>query len=344
MKNKEFIENYIENEVKKITQGKWAWLLNSDLANEDEELNFNPGVIQHALIKRPQKGKLSMNAIKRRYDQLKKLYAYGEKHGQIRFNPFSIFELVSLQRSIDMYYLANKERYLTIDNINEFLHTLSNSKRMQKKTLLNVTLFLVAAYNGIDKTEIVKLKRSDFDLKNGLLKLPNGYQKPISEEFVGVVKYYLWQCDSNLFFEDYLIAGREQYDDLEEYKKVQNSIVVTTADAIKKIGKQLGFGLTQINDLLYSGFVQYLKDNVDMNTIMNVYSVNGVGNKRNITSMMFSKAVIGYYYRYADYYPEGENFPIKYSNYVIGNTIGYLYQDKEYCDYRNKKLVEETFC
>lgn len=341
MKNKEFIENYIESEVKANIQKEWQWLVGSDLANEEEELSFNPSVIQHVLIKRTQK-KLTMNTIKNRYDQLKRLYNYGEEHGQVKFNPFSIFELVSLQQSVDMYYLNNKERYLTIDDIDIFLYSLLE-RRIQKNTLLNTTLLLVAAYNGIDRIEIARLKISDFDFKHCLLRLPNGSKKPISKKLVDVVKYYIWQCDQNLFFEDYLIAGREQYDNLEQYKKAQKAIVATTVQTIRRVGDQLGFGIVQVSDLLHSGFIRYLKANMNMNTIIDVYSVTGVGNEKNITAMMFAKIVIEYYYRFANYYPEGEGFPIKYSNDIIGKTIGYLYRDKEYYDCRSKKLVEETF-
>lgn len=342
MKNKEFIEKYIESEVKPNIQKEWKWLINSDLANKKEELSFNPSVIQHVLIKRGQK-KLSMNTIKTRYDQLKTIYQYGKEHEQVKFNPFTMFDLVSLQEAVDMYYLNNKERYLTMDDINVFLYALLKDKRTQKHTILNVSLLLIAASSGIDRIEIVRLKISDFDLKHCLLKLPNGCKKPISKKLVDIVRYYIWQCDKKLFFEDYLIAGREQYDNLEEYKKAQKAIVATTVQTIRRIGQQLGFGIVQVSDLLHSGFIRYLKANMDMDTIIDVYSVKGVGNEKNITAMMFAKIVIEYYYRFANYYPEGEGFPIKYSNDIIGKTIGYLYQDKEYYDCRSKKLVEETF-
>ena len=343
MENKKFIENYIMNEVKKGQQNRWAWVINSELSNEKETLSFNPSSIQHALIKRPQKGKLTMNAICRRYAQLEKLYKYGEEHGQVKFNPFRVFELVSLQEAVDMYYLANKERYLTKENINEFLYCLSDNSRIHKNVLLNTTLVLIAAYHGVSKLEIMQLKVSDFDLDKKLLILPNGNKKPIDTELVDMIKYYLWQTDSDLFFEDYLIAGKEQYSNIEEYKKNQKSAVSTAITTIKKFGDWLGFGLVQIQDIMYSGFIRYLKANMDMDTIIDIYSIHALGNEKDIRSVMFFKVAIEYYYRFCDYYPTGKNFTSRQGNEIIGNTIGYLYQDKEYYDCKSQKLVDETF-
>lgn len=67
MNNKELIQNYIDSHVSESRRPTWNWLLDSDIADDNESgLTYAPGTIQEAILSdtRGKKTK-SMNSIKK---------------------------------------------------------------------------------------------------------------------------------------------------------------------------------------------------------------------------------------------------------------------------------------
>ena len=106
MNNKELIQNYIDSHVSESRRPTWNWLLDSDIADDNESgLTYAPGTIQEAILSdtRGKKTK-SMNSIKKRYDQLVKLYTYAYEQNYIKYNPFVNDKFINLQLAVDIYF------------------------------------------------------------------------------------------------------------------------------------------------------------------------------------------------------------------------------------------------
>lgn len=342
MNNKEFVENYIKNNVPESKRSGWEWLINSDLAKEDENtLSYAPGVIQEAILTAGKKTTRlrTMNSIVKRHDQLVDLYSYAKECNYIKYNPFRNDKFIDLQIVVDIYFSNQVNiNYITKEQFNELLIILVTRKsRMSQETILQILLYMVSLYNGVNVEMLKDLKFSEIDEKKHTI-----LGKPISQEFLDMITYYKYIKGANTY-EDFVIIPPKKCNDLEEYRKEQKHIDVNIKYPLITLGKSLNYHNMSKNDIINSGFIQYLKSKMSIESISELYYVKpkeGIG--RSLIARMFNDIAINFYYKYYKTYKLNDisyNFSSRQS--VIGKTISYLYQDEDYKKYRVHQIMTE---
>lgn len=340
MNNKEFIQNYINNQVPKSHHLRWNWLLQSDLASEDEStLTYAPGVIQEAILA-DTKGKKpkSMNSISRRYDQLVKLYTYAHDQCYVKYNPFKSDKFINLQTVVDIYF-SNRinVNYITQDQLNMLIANL-NMCKASSNTKINTGLCMACLYNGISIKDLKDVKFAEINQSNQTI-----LGKPIENNLVDKLKQYRQEMGDEYIYDDFVMIARGKCNNLEEYQAEQKRIDRTVREQIKSIGNTLDYNNLSINDLLNSGFVQYLKSKMDIESISDLYYIKPKeGISRSLIARQFNDIAIEFYYNYYKRYRLGGtkyNFSDRQT--VIGKTIGYLYKDEDYKKYRVHQIMTE---
>lgn len=342
MNNKEFIENYIKTKVPESARPGWVWMLDSDLAREDEQgLTYAPGTIQEAML-RAGKGTArnrTMNSIVKRYNQLVDLYTYANECNYIKYNPFKSDKFIDLQIVVDIYFSNQVNvNYVSKEQLNELLIALALRKKpLDKKTRLQIVLYLVSLYNGIDADALKDLKFSEIDEEKQTIS-----GKPIGKNFLDMIAYYKNAMGENIY-EDHIIIPSYKCDDLQEYKKAQDRIGYNIRFLFNTLGKSLNYYKMSKNDVINSGFVQYLKSRMSIESISELYYVKPKdGVARSLNAKMFNDIAIDFYYKYYKTY-KLDDVPYNFSRRqtVIGKTISYLYQDEDYKNYRAHQIMTE---
>lgn len=340
MNNKEFIQNYINNQVPKSQHLRWNWLLQSELASEDEStLTYAPGVIQEAILS-DTKGKKpkSMNSISRRYDQLVRLYTYAYGQCYVKYNPFKSDKFINLQTIVDIYF-SNRinVNYVTPDQLNMLVQNLDLCKA-SSNTKLNFKLYVTCLYNGISIKDLNDLKFSDISSSNQTV-----LGKPIETHLVDMLNHYRQEMGDENIYDDFVLIPRQKCNHLEEYRAEQKRIEYAVKPQLKITGNTLNYGNLSINDILNSGFVQYLKSKMNIESIADLYYIKPKeGISRSLIARQFNDIAIEFYYNYYKRYKLGDtkyNFSDRQT--VIGKTIGYLYKDEDYKKYRVHQIMTE---
>lgn len=340
MNNKEFIQNYINNQVVKSDRLRWNWLLQSDLASEDETtLTYAPGVIQEAILA-DTKGKKpkSMNSIRKRYGQLVKLYGYAYSQGCIKYNPFRSDKFINLQTVVDIYF-SNRisVNYITPDQLNMLVTNLIESKA-SSNTKLNAEIYMLCLYNGISIKDLNNVKWSEIDQKNSTV-----LGKPVENNLIDRLNDYRHEMGDENIYDDFVLIPREKCNDIEEYRSEQKRIEHVIRYQIKLTGNTLNYNNLTNNDILNSGFVQYLKSKMNIESIADLYYVKpNEGIARSRIAYQFNDIAIEFYYSYYKrYILEKVKYNFSERRIVIGKTIGYLYKDEDYKKYRVHQIMTE---
>ena len=342
MNNKEFIENYIKNNVPESKHIGWTWLLDSDLAKEDEQgLSYAPGTIQDAMLTTKKKSTraLTMNSIVQRYNQLVNLYTYANECDYIKYNPFKSDKFIDIQTVVDIYFSNQSNvNYVTQEQLNELFIALAlRRKPLDRKTRSQTLLFLVSLYNGIDADELKELKFSEIDEENQTV-----LGKPIGRNFLDMITYYKSTMIENIY-EDYVIIPPKKCNNLQEYKEEQKHIRDNMMYLFNTLGKSLNYYRMSKNDVINSGFIQYLKSKMSIESISELYYAKPKdGTARSLNARMFNDVAIEFYYKYYKTY-RLKDVPYGFSRRqtVIGKTISYLYQDEDYKNYRVHQIMTE---
>lgn len=344
MNNKEFIKNYIQNEVSDSAQKSWQWMLNSKrLANEEENvLPYTPGVLQDIIIESNANRNrvMSMATIVKKYNQLEKLYMYADQQGQLKYNPFCKVDFVNLQRIVDIYF-NNKvsTNYITKEKLNDLLIELS-SRKTTNFSKAQTVMFVAALFSGIEVNYIKELKFSDFNLQDHTITLPTKIIKPISAILVDAVNYYQWVMDMSNKYDDYLIIPKKKCVNIDEYRKEQDVINQTVRVTLTNIGTSLKLYQLKPTDILNSGFIQYIKKKMDIETISLFYYARPRKEiERTGIAAMFNQLIFEYYYKCYEFYKVKSNKRFTDRTRIVGQTLAYLYKDEDYAEYRTKQIM-----
>ena len=106
-------------------------------------------------------------------------------------------------------------------------------------------------------------------------------------------------------------------------------------------GNTLSYEKLTTIDVINSGFIQYLKSKMDIKAIADLYYVKSKeGIARSVIARQFSDIAIDFYYNYyISYRLKKKQFSDRQT--VIGKTIGYLYNDEDYKQYRVYQVMTE---
>lgn len=338
MNNKELIQNYIDSYVSESRRPTWNWLLDSDIADDNESgLTYAPGTIQEAILSdtRGKKTK-SMNSIKKRYDQLVKLYTYAYEQNYIKYNPFVNDKFINLQLAVDIYF-SNRVNvnYVTPDKINAFISNLM-SCNASADTKLNTRFHIVSLYNGINGKELRNLKFSDINQNDLTI-----FGKPVSKDFIETLNEYKLKMGDTNIYDDFVLIPRKKCNNIEEYQAEQKRIYNNVQSQLELTGNTLSYEKLTTIDVINSGFIQYLKSKMDIKAIADLYYIKSKeGIARSVIARQFSDIAIDFYYNYyISYRIKKKQFSDRQT--VIGKSIGYLYKDEDYKNYRVHQIMAE---
>lgn len=341
--NKEFCENYIKDKISPSKHYQWRWVLDSEIANDEAILPYNVETIQQAILLSNKRNRaMTMASISFKYDQLKKLYNYADTCGQLKYNPFKRENFINLQQIVDIYFTDRiNTNYVTPNKLDELVIDLSLG-RAASQTRAHAILFIAALYDGISVDALKKIKFSDFDLKNNTILLPTQKTKPISKRLADALKYYQWVMNIDDAFEDFVLIPNKKCQDFEEYQDQQKRIDTIVRPVISRIGNHQNLQKLSRTDILQSGFIQYLKSRMDMESIVELYRVETKPYiQRSFIALSFNQVAIEYYYQYYQFYKNYDTpYNFSYRKAIIGQTTGYLYKDDDYLEYRTNKVMD----